>query len=99
MPQQTVASFVITGTPSSVGAGQPFSFTVTAEDSQGHTVTGYTGTVTFKSSDSAAALPPNFTFTAANQGTATCSDSRGTVNGWHCAGANATGLILPALLA
>ena len=27
------------------------------------------------------------------------SDSRGTVNGWHCAGANATGLILPALLA
>jgi hypothetical protein len=25
------------------------------------------------------------------------SDSRGTINGWHCAGANAARLILPAL--
>jgi hypothetical protein len=40
-----------------VGAGTSASFDVTAEDSGGHTVTGYAGTVHFTSSDGAAVLP------------------------------------------
>jgi hypothetical protein len=47
--------------PSSATAGTPFNFTVTAIDS--NSLTGYSGTVHFKSTDSAAALPANYTLT------------------------------------
>ncbi len=63
------SNLVISGIPSLVTAGAPFTFTVTAEDAYGNTVTGYTGTVTFSSSDPQAMLPPDYTFTAADNGT------------------------------
>jgi hypothetical protein len=51
--------------PSSATSGTSFSFTVTALDAGGDTVTGYSGTVHFASSDGAAtSLPPNSTLTA-----------------------------------
>jgi adhesin/invasin len=42
--------------------------TVTVEDAYGNVVTGYTGRVHFTSSDQTAALPANYTFTAADKG-------------------------------
>ncbi len=50
--------------PSSATAGAAFSFTVTALDQFNNTVTGYTGTVHFTSSDGQAVLPANSTLTA-----------------------------------
>jgi hypothetical protein len=44
-------------TPNSANAGSAFSMTVTALDQFGNTVTGYSGTVHFTSSDGAATLP------------------------------------------
>ncbi len=50
-------------------AGVPFSVTVTAQDQFGNTVTGYTGTVHFRSADPhPAMLPADYTFTAADMG-------------------------------
>jgi hypothetical protein len=49
------------------------SFTVTAQDSYGNRVSGYRGTVHFKSSDAKAVLPGNYTFTAADGGMHTFS--------------------------
>ena len=50
-------------------AGVPFSFTVTAQDQYGNTVTGYMGTVHFRSADPhPATLPADYTFTAADMG-------------------------------
>jgi hypothetical protein len=51
--------------------GQAWSLTVTAYDAFGNVATGYTGTVTFASSDDKAALPADYTFTAADAGTHT----------------------------
>jgi len=49
--------------PSSATIGAPFSFTVTALDSSNNTATGYSGTIHFISSDSAATLPADSTIT------------------------------------
>src|SRR5262249_18184394 len=49
-------------------AGEPFSVTVTAQDSYGNAATGYTGTVHFSSTDPQATLPADYTFTAADNG-------------------------------
>jgi hypothetical protein len=57
------------GFPSPVVAGTPGSFTVTVLDPFGNTVTGYTGTVHFSSSDRQANLSDDYTFTADDQGT------------------------------
>jgi hypothetical protein len=59
--------------PSSIPAGTPFSFTITAEDKFGNVETGYTGTVHFSAlaNDSQAVLPADYTFTAADGGTHT----------------------------
>ena len=46
----------------------PFSVAVTAFDIFGNTAVGYAGTVHFTSSDPAATLPADYTFTAADQG-------------------------------
>jgi hypothetical protein len=62
------ASFVVVGYPSPVTAGTSNSFTVTAVDPFGNIATGYTGTVHFTSSALKAALPGNYTFTAADAG-------------------------------
>jgi hypothetical protein len=49
--------------PSNVTAGTPFTVTVTAEDSAGHTDNGYLGTVQLTSTDAHAVLPLNATLT------------------------------------
>jgi hypothetical protein len=54
--------------PTSVTHGKSFTFTVTALDAYGNVATGYTGTIHFKSSDSKAALPANYTFTGTDAG-------------------------------
>ena len=59
--------FLITA-PSSVTSGVAFSLTITVQDAYGNVVTGYTGTIHFKSTDSKATLPANYTFTAADKG-------------------------------
>ena len=55
-------------TPATAQSGKAFSFGVTALDQFGNVATGYTGTVHFTSTDAAASLPADFTFT---DGTAT----------------------------
>jgi ELWxxDGT repeat protein len=67
------ASLAVSGFPASTSAGAPGSFTVTAENADGTTDTGYTGTVYFGSSDGQAALPANYTFTPADAGVHTFS--------------------------
>lgn len=59
--------FSLSGFPSTV-AGVSQNFTVTARDAYGNVSTGYTGTVTFRSSDVQAGLPASYTFTAADAG-------------------------------
>ena len=49
-------------------AGSTHSVTVKALDAYGNTVTGYRGRIHFTSSDSAAVLPADYTFTAADAG-------------------------------
>jgi hypothetical protein len=58
----------VTGLPSSSTAGASDSFTVTALASANKTLTTYTGTVHFTSSDPQAVLPADYTFTSADQG-------------------------------
>jgi hypothetical protein len=62
-------------------AGVAQSFTVTARDVYGNIATGYRGTVNFTSSDSQAALPAAYTFTAADAGTHTFSMTFKTAGG------------------
>ena len=65
--------FAVTGFPSTTTAGAPGAFTVTAIDANNATDTNYTGTVHFTSSDGQAALPADYTFTAADAGVHTFS--------------------------
>jgi subtilisin-like proprotein convertase family protein len=67
----TASSLAVGGFPSSTTAGAPGSFTVTARDAAGNVATGYRGTVHFTSSDPQAALPADYTFTAADAGSHT----------------------------
>jgi hypothetical protein len=60
-------------TPAASTAGSAFSVTVTALDSSGNKFGDYTGTVHFTSSDLAAVLPSDYTFTAADNGSHTFS--------------------------
>jgi hypothetical protein len=64
------ASFKVSA-PVSVDAGLDFSVTVTALSTSGKVDPGYTGTVTFSSSDGLADLPGNYTFSSSNDGVAT----------------------------
>jgi hypothetical protein len=66
-PGQT-GSLAVSGYPSSIQAGSAGTFTVTALNPDGSIDTSYTGTVYFTSSDNQAALPANYTFTAADAG-------------------------------
>jgi hypothetical protein len=61
-------SFAVAGYPSPTAAGVAHTFTVTALNADGTVNTGYTGTVHFTSSDRQAVLPPDYTFTVADQG-------------------------------
>jgi probable HAF family extracellular repeat protein len=62
------ASFTVSGFASPTTAGVVHSFTVTAENANGTTATGYVGTVAFTSTDLHAALPGTYTFTASDAG-------------------------------
>ncbi len=62
------ASLAIGGYPATV-AGVANNFTVTVRDAFGNLATGYTGTVTFTSTDKQAVLPANYRFTSADGGT------------------------------
>ncbi len=60
--------------PASTTPGTPFSLTVTAQNpTSGGTMISFIGTVQFGSSDGAAVLPANYTFTNSDQGTHTFS--------------------------
>jgi hypothetical protein len=74
------ATFDLQGIPSSVTLGAPTSVTVVARDAYGNTATGYRGTVHFTSSDPRAALPPDYAFTANDQGAHTFSFIMGSPN-------------------
>ncbi len=65
----TAQSLKVTGFPTTVTAGAPQTFTVTAYDTYGNVATGYTGTLHFTSTDSQAVLPANYTITPEDQGT------------------------------
>jgi CSLREA domain-containing protein len=65
---QVVSSLAVTGFPSPATQGVAGTFTVTAKDSSGTTVTGYTGTVHFTSSDPRASLPADYTFVTSDNG-------------------------------
>jgi hypothetical protein len=62
------ASFTISSAASSTTAGTALQVTVTAVDSAGQAVPGFTGTVHFTSTDGAAVLPADYTFNAADNG-------------------------------
>jgi hypothetical protein len=66
-------TFVVTGFPSPTTAGAAATFTITVQDANGDTLTGYTGTIHFTSSDPQASLPADDTFTVADQGSHTFS--------------------------
>jgi uncharacterized protein (TIGR03437 family) len=58
----------VSGFANPATAGASSTFTVAAQDSGGNSLTGYTGTVAFGSSDTQAALPANYTFVAGDGG-------------------------------
>lgn len=62
------AASLAVSAPASAIAGLPFAITVTAEDANGNTVTGFTGTVRFAVADDLATLPAAYTFTGTDQG-------------------------------
>jgi hypothetical protein len=68
---QAAAITLVVEAPAGVAAGAPFDVTVSARDPYGNLVTGYTGTVHFTSSDAAALLPVDYTFTPDDGGTHT----------------------------
>ena len=68
------ATQLLVNAPDTATAGQAFNVTVTAEDAYGNTATGYAGAVALGSSDSAATLPSNYTFTSGDNGTHTFID-------------------------
>src|SRR5262249_16996951 len=57
-----LSQFVVDGFPNPATAGASSTLTVMAEDSLGGTITNYTGTVHFTSSDPSAVLPADYTF-------------------------------------
>jgi len=75
VPQTTLApstpgttTHLAVNSPASSTTGQALQFTVTAQDIFNATVTSYTDTVHFTSSDTAATLPSDYTFTSSDAG-------------------------------
>jgi hypothetical protein len=67
---QASASALVLTAPDTVTAGMPFDLTVTAVDAFGQVAVGYTGTVTFSTTDPdpGVVLPADYTFTPADGG-------------------------------
>ena len=74
-------SLAVSGFPVSKPAGVGDNVTVTAKDAYGNTVTGYTGTIHFTSTDGAAYLPADYTFLGAENGTVSLAVVFETVSG------------------
>jgi hypothetical protein len=74
--QASATAFLISA-PDTVQSGVPFDVTVTAVDIFGQVAVGYTGTVTFSTSDTdpGVVLPADYTFTAADGGVHTFTDT------------------------
>jgi hypothetical protein len=70
---QASASHFVLSYPANPVKGQGYDLTVTAYDPFGNVAVGFTGTVTFSSTDKHANLPADYTFTAADGGTHTFS--------------------------
>jgi plastocyanin len=67
--QASAAAQLVVSAPSTVSAGSPFDVTVTVLDNNGNVAAGYTGTVTFTSSDPfPGVLPADYAFTSSDQG-------------------------------
>jgi len=78
--------------PTSVTAGVAGNLLVTALDSNGKTAQGYTGTVSFSSSDPQAILPSPYTFTAADAGSHTFTATLQTAGTQSIAGSGTGGV-------
>jgi hypothetical protein len=70
---------VVITAPTTVTHGRAFSFMVEVLDAYGNLATGYTGTLSFSSSDAGAVLPANYKFTSADGGKHTFSATFKTV--------------------
>ena len=69
----TATTLTVSGIASSYVAGVAHDVTVTAKDADGNVAIGYRGRTHFTSSDRAATLPADYTFTAADNGVHTFS--------------------------
>jgi hypothetical protein len=67
--QAGISSFSFTNVPTQATAGTALSFSVSAKNSSNVVLTGYTGTVSFSSSDPSAVLPAQYTFLSTDSGT------------------------------
>lgn len=74
------AASIAVSAPAKATAGVAFTATVTARDAFGNIATGYTGKVHFTSTDTQAALPADYTFTAADAGVHTFTITLKTAN-------------------
>ena len=74
---QPATHFSVTG-PNPVTAGTPFTILVTALDASNHVASGYSGTVNFSTSTSAAGLPASTTLTNGNASFLVTVDAAGT---------------------
>src|SRR5207245_5532790 len=75
VPAAGAATLTLGGTPGSVAAGTAVSVTLPAMDAFNTTATGYTGGVHFTSSDAAATLPSDYTFTGGDNGAHTFTNA------------------------
>jgi hypothetical protein len=74
---QASASIFLLSAPDTVTSGVPFDVTITAMDTLGQVAVGYTGTVTFSTSDSdpGVVLPADYSFTLDDGGVHTFADT------------------------
>jgi hypothetical protein len=78
-PATATTAFLVASFPSSIKSGTVGSITVTAKAAGGTTDTSYRGTIHFTSSDPAAMLPADYTFTTADNGVHTFNVTLNTV--------------------
>jgi hypothetical protein len=72
--QASASAFVVTA-PATAAAGMPFDVTVTVVDGFGQVAAGYTGTISFSTSDTDpnVVLPPDYTVQPSDSGVVTFS--------------------------
>lgn len=78
----TAYSMTMETFPSAMTVSTTHPLTITLWDSYGNVATGYTGTVTFSSTDPQAILPADYPFLATDKGTHTFSTTLNTVGTW-----------------